>query len=109
MLAVAAFAAILLWVLVVRRHLPRRHQKPVPTELQQSIASFGGEATWLGLSDEDRSGLSEFVRLALTRRGRRQRAITVATRCAAGDEALAEWMLSNASLAKTRTQHTAYG
>jgi hypothetical protein len=106
--AVTVFAAVVIWTSVVRRCRPRRRRRSAPpAELQAALTSFGGTATWRGLPVDAQHGLAAFVEMAITPRGRRRRAGTVAANCAAGRQALDEWMRSNAGLRETGTYYGA--
>ena len=104
LIGVGAFAAIVVSALILRRRSPKRRPSlSLPTELERALEQSDSATTWLTLAEEDRQRLADFVRLAWTGRERRRRAATVAARCSAGGDAVADWMMSNEALARTGT------
>ena len=71
----------------------------LPAELAAALnAEPAAAAVWSGLDEDDQAGLAAFVRDAWLRRTRRYRAKIVATNCAAGPDALNDWMWMNRGL-----------
>ena len=85
----------LVWVSIA--HVPG----DLPHELAAALAADpAAEAVWSRLHEDDRAGLSAFVRDGWLRRTRRRRARVVAMNCAAGEAALSGWMWMNRAVAQ---------